>query len=402
MIYLDYNASHPPDKAAVLEATEIYLQHFGNTSGRSGLSQTAARLLAYHREQLAQKLSLNADRVILTGSASEANAIVVKMILQEAKETGQKLLLLHTQLEHPSVIENMRLAQKSDSENVDLKIISLDEKLQPDLQDINNSIREHNGIVLLAIMHAHNETGLLWPLDQNCEAFRENKNVYLLADASQSIAKMHPAGTPAIPSNFFSTIYNKRLFISIAGHKFGAGLGGGLLVLPQDDLSAKREVLRLYGGGNQEQSLRPGTVNLQAMVSMNLALQNRFQRNNFITIIQENTRLFEKMLGEKFSQVAEFEIVAAEYKRLPGTTLVLIPGVSIDFLLMGLDRAEIVVSTGTSCKSNSRTASPGLLAMGYDEEKALSVIRFSYGEQFTDKIISKTVNTVFDVYKKLV
>jgi cysteine desulfurase len=77
------------------------------------------------------------------------------------------------------------------------------------------------------------------------------------------------------------------------------------------------------------------------------------------------------------------QIIGAAATRAPGTTLLLLPGVPIDFLIMALDKEGITVSTGTSCKSRSRSPSAALLSMGYSEAEALSVVRLSYGQNLT-------------------
>ena len=69
---------------------------------------------------------------------------------------------------------------------------------------------------------------------------------------------------------------------------------------------------------------------------------------------------------------------------------------------MGLDEANIVVSTGTSCKSRSRTPSPGLLTMGLNVQEALSVVRFSYNESFSLEKQSYVLKVVEKLVSKLI
>ena len=115
---------------------------------------------------------------------------------------------------------------------------------------------------------------------------------------------------------------------------------------------------------------------------------------NDYTLWRQRTIDFERLLTEKLSFMAGFDIIGSQADRAPGTTLLLLPEVPIDFLVMALDKEGITVSTGTSCKSRSRTPSQALLAMGYSERHALSLIRLSYGQNFAGQEMATAAETI--------
>ena len=101
------------------------------------------------------------------------------------------------------------------------------------------------------------------------------------------------------------------------------------------------------------------------------------------------------------NELLKIEIVGSHSTRLAGTTMLVLPEIPIDFLFMGLDEAHITASTGTSCKSQSRSPSPGLMALGLSEAQALQVVRFSYNECFSPEEQSYVLKALKDIVRKL-
>ena len=97
----------------------------------------------------------------------------------------------------------------------------------------------------------------------------------------------------------------------------------------------------------------------------------------------------------------EIKIVGSNSIRLAGTTMAVFPNIPIDFFLIGLDEAGIIVSTGLSCKSNSRMPSPALLALGLSTSEALQVIRFSYSKHFSLEEQSYVIKMAKEITQKL-
>ena len=71
-------------------------------------------------------------------------------------------------------------------------------------------------------------------------------------------------------------------------------------------------------------------------------------------------------------------------ERLPGNAHLKFPGCAGDSLLMLLDARDIECSTGSACSAGVAQPSHVLMAMGMDEEDALSSLRFSLGHTSTD------------------
>lgn len=423
MIYLDYNATHPPDEHAIKAALEVYENNFGNSSGQSFFSQKAKQILVEEKEIFANYFQLSGNDLLLTSSATEANAMAIAMIvfLQQSKskekKEPKKVHLISTKLEHPSILENFALFSQKYPQRIfshTLAIDTLGNINYDELTDMLHAIAKKNEVAFLALMHAHNETGLTFSPLKAATILSQFPQTWMLVDAAQSIAKVkfykrkdEINKSTIFPDNFEFRKIQKilpRTFFSIAGHKFGAGMGGAYLVLPSErdhlDPFANKAIC-LYTGGSQELGYRPGSTNLMAAVAMRIALENRLKEKNLLSLIEKNTNYFEEKLKQAFGHISNFQIAAEKSHRIPGTTLCLFPDVPIDFMLMGLDKEKIVVSTGTSCKSGSRTPSQGLMALGYSEKLALQAIRFSYGKNLTYEKSNMVVDALARLYTKL-
>jgi cysteine desulfurase len=63
-------------------------------------------------------------------------------------------------------------------------------------------------------------------------------------------------------------------------------------------------------------------------------------------------------------------------------------------MLFKLDQYGIMCSTGSACSAQKETISSTLLAIGLNEDQALSSLRFSFGRQTTIKQIDLTVQAI--------
>ena len=76
-IYLDYNATTPV-APEVADAMRPWLEeHFGNPSSSHAYGQRARQAVAQARNQVAALIGAQADEIVFTGSATEANNLAL-------------------------------------------------------------------------------------------------------------------------------------------------------------------------------------------------------------------------------------------------------------------------------------------------------------------------------------
>jgi cysteine desulfurase len=369
-IYLDFNSTHPPDAEILREAREFYCSHFANSSGLSLESQLVNQRIETAREDIAAIFGIHPKQVIFTSCATESNNLLIREFYRRRRATPFRAI--SSPFEHPSVSEVLRTLEA-------VELTQLPAKATGEL-DCNAWAGTDWQSDLIAAMAVQNESGIILPVEKLLR-YRQPGTAFL-CDAAQLLPKLCPDGPDTLKPGYIRKLTAQGCYVTATGHKLGGGYGCGLLLTPEKhSLNAEHPLL---AGGNQEFSLRAGSHNIEAIIALSLALRRKVEANHY-TLWRKRTADFERLLTEKLSFIAGFEIIGREANRAPGTTLLLLPEVPIDFLVMALDKEGITVSTGTSCKSRSRTPSQALLAMGYSEGHALSLVRLSYGQNLTEQ-----------------
>lgn len=387
-VYLDYAATHPPIKSIIEKANELYLNNFANSSGLSGESQKVNNLIRESRSQLAQLLSISEQQIFFYSSASEAHSSLLWLLSKHCfAQKKSRIKIACSPFEHPSIIETVKKIPDAEvfffeADKAGLKEMDLD-AINPDL---------------IICMAAHNETGLLMPIS-NIIQWSEEHNIPMLCDCVQLAPKLnYDSQDNRINGKLFQE--KKSVYFTMAGHKIGAGFGCAILITPKLNSTelAFIEKANILAGGNQETPFRPGSHNLAAIKAMELSL-NRvlIDKGRYDNLLEKSKRLEKTIINS----IKGVHLIGAQSERLPGTSLLLVPDLSIDFLLMALDQKGITVGTGTSCKSRSREASPALLAMGYTEEEALQAIRISLGPEIPGELLEKASKAIIESILKL-
>lgn len=378
-IYLDFNSTHPPDHAALAQAREFYLEHFANSSGLSLESQKANERIEKARDTIADLLAVTPGQIIFTSSATEANNLLLREFHRRMQ--GADFRVLNSPFEHPSIAEPLRYLTNT---TVSILPARHDGSLEI------NKLPEFGDFDLAMTMAVQNESGVILPLAQLVPAYQA-AGLPAIVDASQLLPKLANDAPESLTPQFVGFLAANGCYVTATGHKVGAGFGTGLIITPPGD--SLTNGTPLLAGGNQEHNFRAGSHNTEAIIALALALSHKLGKNSFV-LWAERTQKFEIQLREALGHIKGFEIIGSDTRRAPGTSLLMLPTVPIDFLVMALDKEGITVSTGTSCKSRSRSASAALLAMGYDEKRALSVIRLSYDQNLSDAAMQTTTSAI--------
>jgi len=383
-IYLDFNSTHPPDREALRVAREFYFEHFANSSGLSLESQLVNQKIEWSREEISRIFGVRPKQIIFTGSATESNNLLLREFYRRKKSKTFRVLC--SPFEHPSVAEPLK--RFSETEITLLKSARSGAIEAPSLD---------HAMDLAVIMAIQNESGIVLPLSDLVPRF-QNEKIPVLADASQLLPKLCEDGPAHLQPAFIRYLTDRGCYVTATGHKVGAGFGAGLVIAPPESILTDQSPL--LAGGNQEHGLRAGSHNVEAIVALALALSKRVTTTHYAAWVA-TTNKFEAKFSETLKGISGCEIIGTQTERAPGTTLLLLPGVPIDFLIMALDTEGITVSTGTSCKSRSRTASAALLAMGYSETEALSVVRLSYDQHLREAEMQRTAECLAAAVKRL-
>lgn len=355
MIYLDNNASTPLDPEVIEEICSA-LRFYGNPSSSHKTGQHARSLIEKARKKVADVINASEEEIIFTSGGTESNNL---SILGTAFLRGKGHIITSV-IEHPSVVNPCRFLQEK---GFSVSYVGVKKDGTIDLEELKRAIREDT--ILITIMHANNETGIIQPIEEIGLIARE-KGITFHTDAAQTVGKI-PVDVEKLNVDL----------LTIVSHKFHGPKGVGALYI--------RRGLRiqpiLFGAGH-ERGLRPGTENLPGIAGIGkaceLAKEYVKKRASYLKGLSET------LYKELKDLIPDVSLNGDPELRLPNTLNLCIKGIqSTD--LVNILSDSVAISTGSACHAGIKRPSSVLLAMGLTEEEALSSIRISLGKDNTEK-----------------
>jgi len=378
VIYLDYNASTPCDPR-VVEAMLPYLSDtFANPSSRHHRpGRDAFTALEQARSTVAHLLgATSATEIVLTSGATEANNLALTGTAEARTGHGRHIVTQVT--EHPSVLEPLAHLRKT---GCDVTQIGVDSDGLIRLDELSGALRDDT--VLVSLMLANNETGVLQPVAQAAELAHE-RGALIHCDAAQAVGKV------AVD---VATL-NVDL-LTLSGHKLYAPKGIGALFVRRS-----RPPLRLTPlarGGGHEYGLRSGTPNLPGAVALARALE--IACADLETEMGRLADLRDRLEVTIVSTLDGCSVNGSTTHRLPGTCNLSFAGIDGNALLASLP--DLAVSTGSACTSAHPQASPVLLAMGVQPALAKASLRLSVGRFTTDNEVDRAAARIVEEVSRL-
>jgi cysteine desulfurase len=252
-LYLDYNATTPLDPRVFEAMRPYFLEEIGNAGSRTHVyGQRAKEAVDHGRQQVADLLGVRPDEIIFTSGATESNNLVLLGLVQHGLATGRKHILA-TAIEHKSVLEPLERLRE---EGFDVQLVPVTPGGYADPDAVKSRLRPDT--LLVSVMHANNETGVLQPVLETAELLAGSKTLYHV-DGAQTFGKEVEA------------LRQLRCdFLSISGHKVFGPKGIGALYARRPRNRRRPLTPLLYGGG-QEMGWRPGTLAVPLVVGLGMA-----------------------------------------------------------------------------------------------------------------------------------
>ena len=375
LIYLDNNATTPPDPAVVAEMLPFLTELYGNPSSAYGFGKKAAEAVEQARARVAALLGCEGREIIFTSCGTEANNAAIESALRLDPDRQH---VVTTKVEHSSITKHCEALAKRGHE---ITWIGVDESGQVDLGELEKAIRPDTAIV--STMWANNETGVLFPTGKIAEICHRKKVVFH-TDAIQAVGK--------IPMDLASLPHIN--FLSLSGHKLHCPKGVGALYV-----SRRTRFTPFLIGGGQEHGKRGGTENVASIVALGKAAELAGA-----AMAEENTTV--RALRDRFETgvlglVADTHVNGDLAHRLPNTSSIAFDGIESEAVLMLLDNAGICCSAGSACTAGSLHPSHVLKAMGFSNDRARGSLRFSFSRFNTGADVDHALRTVPRVISKL-
>lgn len=353
-LYLDCNATTPLDPR-VLDAMLPWMLTPSNAGSRThSYGQQAKDAVENARREIAGLLNAQPQEVFFTSGATESNNLAILGLTEYGERTGRRHIIA-TAIEHKAVLEPLdRMRQLGF--DVELAPVTRGGHVEPDV--IKRMLRPDT--LLVSVMHANNETGILQPVHEVSELLRETDTLFH-TDAAQTFGK-EVSELRSLSADM----------VSISGHKIHGPQGVGALLVRRRG-AHKRPVQPLSFGGGQERGLRPGTVPVALAVGLGEAarLADLECETRRTAVLRSREQLLHDL------QAVEHQINGDQSRCLPHVLNVSFPGLDSEALLMAT-RDALAFSNGSACTSASYTPSHVLVAMRVDEEFAESAVRLSW------------------------
>jgi cysteine desulfurase len=396
-IYFDNHATTRVDPRVLDAMLPYFGETFGNAASRHEFGRAAREAVEDSRAKLAAAIGARPKEIIFTSGATESNNLALLGLVRYGLESGRRHVL-STAIEHKAVLEPLDEMRRLGFE-VELAPVTRGGYVQP--ETIAGLLRPDT--LLVSVMHANNETGVLQPIEEIGELLAGGET-FFHTDAAQTFGK-----------EVVSLQAAKWDFASVSGHKIYGPKGIGALAVrsrwspafrrnasekppkggtpardmppkgrtPARDMPPKggtpargyRSPLSplLFGGG-QERGLRPGTLPVPLVVGLGkaaeLALGEHAARRRGAEAVKA------KLLADL--RAVPHTINGDPARTQPHVINISFPGVDSEALMLAL-RDEMAISNGSACTSAAYKPSHVLKAMGVDDLLLESAVRISWG-----------------------
>jgi len=374
-VYLDNAATTPVDSRVLAKMKPYFSSHYGNASSIHTLGQEAFLALRQAKEKVAKIFNGEADSVIFTSGATEANNLIIKGVALANCHRGNKIIV--SAIEHPCILES---AKELIKEGFEVKFLPVNKEGIVNPTDLKKMI--DNKTILVSVMAVNNEIGTI-------------QDVAALAKIAHAHgAYFHSDIVQAIP---YLKIDVKKMgldFFSLSAHKIYGPKGVGVAYINREV-----KIKPLIVGGGQEDGWRSGTYNLPGIVGLATALELAYQER--ISYIKK-TKVLRDYLWQKIKkEIPGVKLNGSLTKRVVANLNIMFGQIEGEAILMDLSHQGIYVSTGSACSATNLKASYVLQAIGLNKNFLNSNIRFSLGRFNTKKEIDYTVKCLKKTVKRL-
>jgi len=317
-----------------------------------------------------------AKEIIFTSGATESDNLALKGVAEMYKEKGNHIITAVT--EHKAILDTCKRLEK-----YGYRVTYLPVKGDGlvDLEDLKRAIDDKT--ILVSIMFANNEIGVIQPVEQIGAICRE-RGVLFHSDATQAVGKV-PVDVNTM----------KIDLLSISAHKMYGPKGVGALYVRRKN--PRVQISAMIDGGGHERGMRSGTLAVPNIVGLGkaceLCMQEMPEESKRLAALRDRLRSrIEKDLDEVY-------INGTMEHRLPGNLNMSFAYVEGESLLMGI--SDIAVSSGSACTSATLEPSYVLKALGTGDDLAHSSIRFGLGRFNTEAEVDYVAAKMAEVVKRL-
>ncbi|HJH11241.1 MAG TPA: cysteine desulfurase [Metalysinibacillus jejuensis] len=357
MYYFDYAATTPMTEEALATYSYVAQHVYGNTASLHDAGEEAKNIVERARVLIANRLQVNKDGLIFTGSGTEGNILGIVAL---AKTTPKKHIIT-TMAEHTSVHAAMNILVQQGYKVTKLK---LKEDGSVCLDGLKAAITKDTA--LISIQHVNSETGAIQPIEA-IATIAIAHGILFHTDCVQSFCKL-PITVAADA-------------ITISAHKVGGPKGCGALYI-----NPKLVISSLTPGVTHERGLRGGTLDTPAIAAFASAVQ----------AYQYEITHYQTLRKQLQQHLTNCELITCK-AQLPSICGIVSKTLEGQYILLAANQQGFAISTGSACDIFSEDGTKAVQAMGYNQLTARRFFRVSMGSSTT----LASVNALGEMLKKV-
>ncbi len=385
-VYMDNQATTRVDSRVLDAMLPFFTETYGNAGSSShSFGWDAKEAVDAARQSIADSLGTSPREIVFTSGATESNNLAIRGVCERTRRRGNHIVSVVT--EHSSVLQPLAKLGKRGFEITLLSVASNDRRNAGvvDLGQLEDALRDDT--LLVSVMLASNETGVLQPLAEIGRICRSHGTL-LHTDATQAVGKL--------PLDFQQLNVD---LLSFSAHKMYGPKGVGALVVRRGSPQVRLE--SQIDGGRQESGRRSGTANVPGSVGLAEAL--RISLDEMETEAPRVQRLRDRLFDGLRSRIDCVELNGPSLDdprlRLGGNLNCSFGDVDGEALMMSM--RDLAVSSGSACTSADPEPSHVLRALGLDDDSARASLRFSLGRFNTQEEVDFAIETVATSVERL-
>lgn len=351
-----------------------FAEVYGNASSLNSFGVEARNAVETSRAAIARFMGADPTEVVFTGSATEANNLVLKG--HAFKEGKAKAHLAVSTIEHDCVLNS---AKWLEAQGFHVTYLPVDHYGLLQLDALEAALAED--VTLASVVHGNNEIGTIQPIEDIVKLCHEY-DALLHTDAVQSFGKL--------PVNVKDMGFD---FMTINAHKLYGPKGIGALYIRND-----LKIAPLLHGGGHERGLRSGTENVPGIVGFAQAVELR--KDEMQPEADRLCRLRDRLIRDVL-KLDDAYLNGHPTNRLPNNAHFRFSYVEGEAVILGLDTEGIAASSGSACSSMAGEASHVLLAIGLKPEEARGSLRLSLGKYNTPEDVDYVLRVLPKVVGRL-
>lgn len=362
--YLDHAGSTPlaPGvRQAWLDAQDALSRRPGNPAALHAGGRSAKRLLEDARERVGAAVGASRAEVVFTSGATESDALALVAASRGMRGAdAARVDVWMSPVEHDAVYEQREVLHR---EGFTPRIFAVNSSGRVEYSDLGPA--EFERAALMSMTWVCSELGTIEPVCEFASFVHDalvDQAPLLHSDAAQAIGYCDV--------NFAQSGLD---LLSIGGHKVGAPVGTGALIVRRGIKMATDRP-----GGGHERGIRSGTPDVAGACALATALE--FAVEHRLERIQRAQKLRERLISG-LPQGVRLSVDPATASA--AIIHLLIPTHHPEAVLLAMDMAGVDVSAGSACHAGVTRPSRVVMALGYSENQALGVLRVSTGMETT-------------------